>query len=164
MSYSNQQQQMAVPNPPQPPMQHPNHPSQHGSHPMGAGGQQQGGPSGGPLSQQNQSNASYNQQQHSYQEGAKPKKGQQLWNRMKRELLWGREGALQVKTPGPLGRWRPLIGPGAKLLSIFFSLAEFGWILLLLQNVFSFWNCSSWFSVYILPKPQKQTHQLASGN
>ncbi|KAL8176770.1 UNVERIFIED_CONTAM: Leukocyte receptor cluster (LRC) member 8 [Gekko kuhli] len=64
-------------------MQHPNHPSQHGGHPMGGGGQQQGGPSGGPHSQQNQSNASYNQQQHSYQDGAKPKKGQQLWNRMK---------------------------------------------------------------------------------
>ncbi|XP_066483808.1 leukocyte receptor cluster member 8 [Tiliqua scincoides] len=83
MSYSNQQQ-MPVPNPPQPPMQHPSHPSQHSNHPMGSGGQQQqGGPPGGPHSQPNQSNASYNQQQHSYQDGNKPKKGQQLWNRMK---------------------------------------------------------------------------------
>ncbi|KAJ6654405.1 hypothetical protein lerEdw1_006998 [Lerista edwardsae] len=84
MSYSNQQQ-MQVPNPPQPPMQHPGHPSQHSNHPMGSGGQQQqqGGPPGGPHSQPNQSSASYNQQQHSYQDGAKPKKGQQLWNRMK---------------------------------------------------------------------------------
>nr|XP_056719625.1 leukocyte receptor cluster member 8 [Euleptes europaea] len=84
-SYSNQQQQqMPVPNPPQSPMQHPGHPSQHSSHPIGSGGQQQGGgPSGGPHSQQNQSGASYGQQQHSYQDGCKPKKGQQLWNRMK---------------------------------------------------------------------------------
>ncbi|XP_053118734.1 leukocyte receptor cluster member 8 isoform X3 [Hemicordylus capensis] len=84
MSYSSQQQQMPVPNPPQPPMQHPSHPSQHSNHPMGSGGQQQqGGPPGGPHSQSNQSAASYSQQQHSYQDGAKPKKGQQLWNRMK---------------------------------------------------------------------------------
>uniref|UniRef100_A0ABM5EI50 Leukocyte receptor cluster member 8 isoform X1 n=1 Tax=Pogona vitticeps TaxID=103695 RepID=A0ABM5EI50_9SAUR len=85
MSYASQQQQMQVSNPPQSPMQHPSHPSQHSNHPMGSLGQQQqqGGPTGGPHSQQNQSNASYNQQQHSYQEAPKPKKGQQLWNRMK---------------------------------------------------------------------------------
>ncbi|KAL7977389.1 hypothetical protein Chor_009338 [Crotalus horridus] len=85
MSYSSQPQQMQIPNPPQSPMQHPNHPSQHSNLPMGPGGQQQqqGGPPGGLHSQPNQSNASYNQQQHSYQEAAKPKKGQQLWNRMK---------------------------------------------------------------------------------
>lgn len=89
MSYASQQQQMQVSNQPQSPMQHPSHPSQHSNHPMGSGGQQQqqGGPTGGPHSQQNQSNASYNQQQHSYQDAAKPKKGQQLWNRMKREFM-----------------------------------------------------------------------------
>ncbi|ETE64677.1 Leukocyte receptor cluster member 8-like protein [Ophiophagus hannah] len=84
MSYSSQPQQMQISNPPQSPMQHPNHPSQLSNLPMGSGGQQQqGGPPGGLHSQSNQSSASYNQQQHSYQEAAKPKKGQQLWNRMK---------------------------------------------------------------------------------
>ncbi|XP_070800511.1 leukocyte receptor cluster member 8 isoform X2 [Pituophis catenifer annectens] len=84
MSYSSQPQEMQIPNPLQSPMQHPNHPSQHSNLPMGPGGQQQqGGPPGGLHSQPNQSSASYNQQQHSYQEAAKPKKGQQLWNRMK---------------------------------------------------------------------------------
>ncbi|KAG8147220.1 hypothetical protein E2320_022710 [Naja naja] len=84
MSYSSQPQQMQIPNPLQSPMQHPNHPLQHSNLPMGPRGQQQqGGPPGGLHSQPNQSSASYNQQQHSYQEAAKPKKGQQLWNRMK---------------------------------------------------------------------------------
>uniref|UniRef100_A0A8C5SQH9 Leukocyte receptor cluster member 8 n=1 Tax=Laticauda laticaudata TaxID=8630 RepID=A0A8C5SQH9_LATLA len=84
MSYSSQPQQMQISNPPQSPIQHPNHSSQHSNLPMGSGGQQQqGGPPGGLHSQSNQSSASYNQQQHSYQEAAKPKKGQQLWNRMK---------------------------------------------------------------------------------
>ncbi|XP_003225917.1 leukocyte receptor cluster member 8 [Anolis carolinensis] len=83
MSYQSQQQQMQQTNPPQSPIQHPGHPSQHNNHPMGSGGQQQGGPPGGMHSQQNQSSASYNQQQHSYQDSPKPKKGQQLWNRMK---------------------------------------------------------------------------------
>ncbi|KAM6451997.1 leukocyte receptor cluster member 8 [Liasis olivaceus] len=84
MSYPSQPQQMQIPNPPQSPMQHPNHPSQHSNLPMGPGGQQQqGGPPGGLHSQPNQSSASYSQQQHSYPETAKPKKGQQLWNRMK---------------------------------------------------------------------------------
>ncbi|TFJ96349.1 Protein CNPPD1 [Platysternon megacephalum] len=73
MAYPNQQQQMATSNPPQPP-------PQHGNHPGSAMGQQQGGSSGGQHLQQN-SGASYSQ--HAYLEGPKPKKGQQLWNRMK---------------------------------------------------------------------------------
>nr|XP_025043786.1 leukocyte receptor cluster member 8 [Pelodiscus sinensis] len=73
MGYPNQQQQMAASNPPQPP-------PQHAGHPMGSMGQQQGSPSGNQHLQQN-SGASYNQ--HAYAEGPKPKKGQQLWNRMK---------------------------------------------------------------------------------
>uniref|UniRef100_A0A452IEJ2 PCI domain-containing protein n=1 Tax=Gopherus agassizii TaxID=38772 RepID=A0A452IEJ2_9SAUR len=75
MAYPSQQQQMATSNPPQPP-------PQHGNHPGGAMGQQQGGSSGGQHLQQN-SGASYSQ--HAYSEGPKPKKGQQLWNRMKPE-------------------------------------------------------------------------------
>uniref|UniRef100_A0A8D0G8Y3 Leukocyte receptor cluster member 8 n=1 Tax=Sphenodon punctatus TaxID=8508 RepID=A0A8D0G8Y3_SPHPU len=78
MAYSNQQQQMSASNPSQPLPQHGN---QHPGHPMGSGGQQQGGPSGGQHPQQSPSGPSYNQ--HPFHENPKPKKGQQLWNRMK---------------------------------------------------------------------------------
>lgn len=112
MSYPGQQQQMQVPNPPQSPMQHPSHPSQHSNHPMGSGGQQQqGGPPGGPHCQQNQSSNQYNQQQHSYQDAAKPKKGHQLWNRMKREFLRARAVAAAAANMVPCRCFGRLLPP-----------------------------------------------------
>ncbi|XP_025052585.1 leukocyte receptor cluster member 8 isoform X2 [Alligator sinensis] len=74
MPYPSQQQQLATSTPSQPP-------PQHNAHSMGGAGQQQGNSSAPQHPQQTSSGPSYGQ--HSYSEGPKPKKGQQIWNRMK---------------------------------------------------------------------------------
>ncbi|XP_069056901.1 leukocyte receptor cluster member 8 isoform X2 [Pleurodeles waltl] len=77
MSYSNIQPQMTAPNQPTQPSQ-----QQHGNRSKAPTGQQGGG-SSGPHPQKQLPAASSNYNQHSYNESVKPKKGQQMWNRMK---------------------------------------------------------------------------------
>ncbi|XP_078511192.1 leukocyte receptor cluster member 8 isoform X1 [Lissotriton helveticus] len=77
MAYSNIQPQITAPNQPTQPSQ-----QQHGNRSK-APAVQQGGGSGGPHPQKQLPAASSNYNQHSYNESAKAKKGQQMWNRMK---------------------------------------------------------------------------------
>lgn len=83
MAYQASPQQLPAAQPPQP-----SNP-QHGTHSLN------NGPQSGtaPTTQHNQAGAPTGQTYgpHSYSEPAKPKKGQQLWTRMKRKLedLWG---------------------------------------------------------------------------
>lgn len=86
MAYQASAQQLPAAQPPQP-----SNP-QHGTHGLSNGPQ----PGTAPATQHSQAGAPTGQTYgpHSYSEPAKPKKGQQLWTRMKRELadLWGSEG------------------------------------------------------------------------
>lgn len=79
MPYQAPPQQMPAAQPPQPA----NPP--HGAHPLSSGPQ----PGTAPATQHSQAGPASGQAygQHTYSEPAKPKKGQQLWNRMKRERL-----------------------------------------------------------------------------
>lgn len=83
MAYQASPQQLPAAQPPQPSN------SQHGTHNLSNGPQ----PGTAPTTQHSQAGAPTGQAYgpHSYSEPAKPKKGQQLWTRMKRELayLWG---------------------------------------------------------------------------
>lgn len=83
MAYQASPQQLPAAQPPQPSN------SQHGTHGLSNGPQ----PGTAPTTQHSQAGAPTGQAYgpHSYSEPAKPKKGQQLWTRMKRKLayLWG---------------------------------------------------------------------------
>lgn len=59
-------------------------------------------PGTAPATQHSQAGSASGQAygQHGYSEPAKPKKGQQLWNRMKREWPWAAEGRGPHRTPG----------------------------------------------------------------
>lgn len=85
MAYQASPQQLPAAQPPQP-----SNP-QHGTHGLSNGPQ----PGTAPATQHSQAGAPTGQTYgpHSYSEPAKPKKGQQLWTRMKRELadFWGSE-------------------------------------------------------------------------
>ena len=79
MPYQAPPQQLPTAQPPQPA----NPP--HGTHPLSSGPQ----PGTAPATQHSQAGPTSGQAygQHTYPEPVKPKKGQQLWNRMKRESL-----------------------------------------------------------------------------
>lgn len=79
MPYQAPPQQLPAAQPPQPAN------PQHGTHPLSSGPQ----PGTAPATQHSQAGPSSGQAygQHTYPEPVKPKKGQQLWNRMKRERL-----------------------------------------------------------------------------
>jgi hypothetical protein len=86
MTYQASPQQLPAAQPPQP-----SNP-QHGAHALSNGPQ----PGTAPATQHSQAGPPTGQAYgpHTYSEPAKPKKGQQLWTRMKRELaaLWGVAG------------------------------------------------------------------------
>lgn len=108
MSYQAPPQQLPAAQPPQP-----SNPP-HGAHTLNSGPQ----PGTAPATQHSQAGPAPGQAYgpHSYPEAAKPKKGQQLWNRMKRKLAldpredraWG----LHLSGLGPEARWGGILISG----------------------------------------------------
>lgn len=92
LSYQAPPQQLPAAQPPQP-----SNPPR-GAHPLSSGPQ----PGTAPATQHSQAGSASGQAygQHGYSEPAKPKKGQQLWNRMKREWPWAVEGRGRYRTSG----------------------------------------------------------------